>query len=375
MSNGPDQAPASANRCPNGHDNPPDRIFCDECGNRILVAQAPPDRSDAAGPEEEMRLQRELSPEREAHRDLQDTFTLEIDARHASENKVVSDADDIPGKLAATEKHAAALQSQLLDVQEKWKSAEEKNSLLERHLTENAKQHEGRPVQHTRSLKMIVGTLAVAGVLLGYGVGHRVSQSKNQHVITPIKENMGNEQNVATQLRATLTQDQDQINNLNSQLDAANQTVTKLNDEVAKGRNKEAVIQKKLEQTLGELKTERDQNTVAVNQLRDQLQSKTQETTRLRQQTNDIAAELAALQKKHPSWNYAGAPEGTFRWQGELKEKSANIVIDQTGVHASNAKSTSSQGNLPLAPFGWKQVVVNTDGKGKVTAQLVWSVF
>jgi hypothetical protein len=95
----------------------------------------------------------------------------------------------------------------------------------------------------------------------------------------------------------------------------------------------------------------------------------------LRQQTNEIAAELAALQRKHPSWNYAGAREGIYRWQGEFKGKSANFVIDQTGVRDSSAKNTSSQGRLPLVPFGWKQIMVNVDGKGKVTAQLIWYVF
>jgi DNA repair exonuclease SbcCD ATPase subunit len=340
---------------------------------RILVTSARADRPNTADSEEVMRLQQELLAEREAKRELQnrvDTLTREIATWRSSEGS--SDAD-IRGQLSAAVGHASVLQSQLLDAQGKLQAAEEKNSLMERQLTEQTKGPEGWLGHYTGSFrKIIVGSVALVCVLLAYGVGYRVSESKNPQKIPPSNQNAVNE------LKAIVTQDQDQINNLKSQLDAANQNLTKVNEEVAKGSTKEAATQKKLEQTQGLLKAEEDQNrqnSMVVNQLKDQLQSKTREATHLRQQTSDIGAELAALQKKHPSWNYAGVPEGTFRWQGELKEKSANIVIDQTGVHVSNARNSYSQGSLPLVPFGWKQVVVNADGKGKVTAQLVWSVF
>jgi hypothetical protein len=378
MSNGPAKAPAPGNRCPKGHENPLDRIYCDECGMRISVAQKPPlGQRDTADSEELMRLQRELEAEREANRDLLhqvNTLTRDIAARHSSEGKVVSDAADLGGKLSAAEQHAAVLESQLLDVQEKLKSADDKNSSLERQLAQKTRNAEGGPGPHRGFLRIIAGSLGVVGLLLGYGLGYHAQQTKNQRVIVPANQNGTNEQKAANQLRAMVAQDQDQINNLKSQLDAANQNVAKLSDEVAKDNTKDAVAQKKLGQTQGQLNTERDENSIAVNQMRNQLLSKTQEAARLRQQATDIAAELAALQEKHPSWNYPGAPVGTYQWQGEAKEKNINITIDEKGIHYSNARNIFEQGSLPKVPFGWKHVVINSDGKGKITAQLVWSV-
>ena len=379
MSNGPAQGPAPGNRCPRGHENPLDRIYCDECGMRISVAQGPSlDQRDTADSEELMRLQRELEAEREANRDLLhqvDTLTRDIAARPSSEGKVVSDAADLGGKLSAAEEHVAALEPQLLDVQKRLKSAEDKNSLLERQLAQKTRNAEGGPGPHRGFLRIIAGSLAVAGLLLGYGLGYHAQQTKIQHVIVPANQNGTNEQKAANQLRAIVTQDQDQINNLKAQLDAANQNVAKLNDQIATNNTKEGVVKKKLGQTEGQLTTERDESTITVNRMRDQLQSKTEEAARLRQQANDSAAELAALQKKHPSWNYPGEPEGTYQWQGEAKEKNVNITIDEKGVHDINARNIFEQGSLPKAPFGWKHVVINSDGKGKITAQLVWSVF
>ena len=378
MSNGPPHVPAPGNRCPKGHENPLDRIYCDECGMRISVAQGRPlDRRDTADSEKLMLLQRELEAERGANRELLrqlDTLTRDSAARHSSEGKVVSDAADLGGKLSAAEGHAAVLESQLLDVQERLKSAEEKNSLLERQLAQNARNAEGGPGPHRGFLKIIAGSLAVVGLLLGYGLGYHAHQPNNQRVIVPANQNGTNEQKAANQLRAIVTQDQDQINNLKAQVDAASQNVAKLNDEIAANNAKEGVVKKKLGQTEGQLNTERDESTITVNQMRNQLQSKTEEAARLRQQAKDSAAELAALQKMHPSWNYPGAPQGTYQWQGEAKEKNVNITIDEKGIHYSNARNIFEQGSLPKAPFGWTHVVINSDGKGKITAQLVWSV-
>jgi DNA repair exonuclease SbcCD ATPase subunit len=355
--------------------NPRGNKYCDECGARIVGAHAAAEQPYTDEPQEVMRLKRQLLTEQDARRDLQqqiDTLTREIATQHSSQGHLRWDDPGIREKLSAAEQDAAAVRSQLLDIQEKWKSAEEKNLLLERQLTEGMNGPEPRPTRRTAGFLMtIVGLLAVAGVLLGFDVHYRASHPKIQFVPAPANEKRTNE------LSAMVTKYLDQISSLQAQLDAANQDTNKLKDELAKESAKEAVIQKKLDQAQGQLNTERNLNSVAVKQVRDQLESKTQEATRLRQQANDIAGELAALKKKHPSWNYVGAPEGTLRWQGELKEKekNINIVVDQTGIHVINARNPSSLGSLPTAPFGWKQVVVNADGKGKVTAQLLWSVF
>jgi predicted nucleic acid-binding Zn-ribbon protein len=393
--------------CPNGHQNPEGKGFCQECGSKLVNPSSP--SMNSGGPPDALFAQLKEDVERANKEGAWLKQSLA-----ASEQNVASLKQQLGAALERKGAHAPAEHGQspiadrdrsIVELQQKLNGAEERKKNLENEYRAKIRQLEEALTKKTSSqegagtkgrpyaiMSLIAGgALLLAGLAAvgGYRAGRRV----------PNKVELQKEQ----VLSALSVRDEEDLQTLRTQLIAAQQKADKLSSDLAamnvqaqttNGKNEQ------LQQKLNALQTQLTQKLADEKQRRQELATQAEKLAQVSQELTTKTNQTAALQQivdRHPMWNYKGPVQGVIRWSADLrKDKSLLVNFDHGRITNpdGDAAFVPLDAQLPGVPVtvqpldknvfiavapaannGWQRIALRVDGKkGRVEIRVAWTV-
>ena len=392
--------------CPNGHQNPEGKGFCQECGSKL--ANASPSNMNSGGPPDALfaQLKEDLERANKESERLKQTLA-------SSEQNVASLKQQLGAALERKGAHAPAEHEQsiadrdrsIVELEQRLNGAEERRKNLESEYRAKIHQLEEALTKKTtsdegagaRGRLYAIGSLVVVGAVLlaglaaigGYRAGRRV----------PNKVELQKEQ----VLSALSVKDEEDLQTLRTQLTAMQQKADKLSSDLAAMNVQAQTTNGKngqLQQKLNAVQTQLTQKLADEKQRRQELAAQTEKLAQVSQELTTKTIQAAALQQivdRHPMWNYKGPIQGVIRWGADLrKDKSLLVNFDHGRITNpdGDAASVLLDAQLPGVPVtvqpldknvyiavapaannGWQRLALRVDGKkGKMEIRVGWTV-
>jgi hypothetical protein len=474
MSPSPNPIPVQNARCPKGHDNPPGRQYCQQCGSRLTT---PPPEPRPPEPSQLERLQQSLdSSKSENQQLLQQILALSTEIANLKEN-LAAQADKPPSSEVASEIHArlnvaetkaANLEPQLARLQQLWKAADEKARALESELlsklNDSAKGDEKppssevapeilsrlevaetkaaslepqlaqleqlwkstdekakalaselavlklRPAQvvqkSTAALKWLAGALTVVGSIGGFSVDRLMlhPSAKQKPPVAQVSPDLANSQASARNLKSQLDSANDKISQLSAgqtaELAAANKSIADLTIRVNSLTKQAAATDGKFKVAQRSLTAAQIQLSETRQKAADDLAAATQRAnaqaasfqTQFRALDNEImvrdseisqfrkrVANAQAVPQAHTgSMVWSGTVNGTLRVDvrnGVTKVGSiSGRLFPGTPIGISTSDPTHVKLKvLPSKNNGWSEVSFDVSGTGPMRVQINWA--